>query len=194
MGRIILTGGIASGKSTIVETLRENGISIIDSDVISKQVFNANIPKIHKMFDTILEGSELRAFVGSIIFSQPRMKLKLEAFMHPKIREVIQTEEISLKDKPHIIDMPLYFESKNFLKEDYVILVSIPYDIQLQRLMERNGFTEKEANKRILAQLPTSIKENKSDYIIRNEGTIKELHTKIEEMIKEVFSIECKIN
>lgn len=187
MGRIILTGGIASGKSTIVESLRKSGISIIDSDVISKKVFDANISEIHKMFDTTLEGSELRALVGSIIFSQPRMKLKLEAFMHPKIREVIQEEEVRLKDTPHVIDMPLYFETKNFLKEDYVIVVSIPYDIQLQRLMDRNSFTEKEANKRILAQLPTAIKEKKSNYIIRNEGTLEELHSKIEIMIKEVF-------
>ncbi len=187
MGRIILTGGISSGKSTVVKTLEQKGIIVIDSDKIAKNIFTRNIPKIQEMFDTKLKGVELRSFVGGIIFSNPRMKMKLEAFIHPKIRKVIQTKERELKDKLHLIDMPLYFETKHFLKDDYVILLSIPYEIQVERLMKRNNFTKVEADKRIMAQLPTAIKEKKSDYVIKNNGTFEELELKVLEMIKEVF-------
>jgi len=187
MNRIILTGGISSGKSTVVKTLEQNGIKVIDSDVIAKNIFSRNIPTIQKMFETDLNGNKLRAFVGSIIFSQPLMKMKLEALIHPKIRNVIKTRERELKDSPHIIDMPLYFETKHFLKDDYVILLSIPYETQVERLMKRNDFTKEEADKRIMAQLPTAVKEKKSDYIIRNDGSFEELEDKVNLMISEVF-------
>lgn len=183
MSRIILTGGISSGKSTVVKTLEANGITVIDSDKISKNIFTRNIPMIQEMFDTDLKGQELRSFVGNIIFSQPLMKMKLEAFMHPKIRNVIKTRERELKGVQHLIDMPLYFETKSFLKDDYVILLSIPYELQLSRLMERNNFTAEEANKRILSQLPTAIKEKKSDYVIKNDGSFEDLENKVVEMI-----------
>jgi len=188
MNRIILTGGISSGKSTVVKTLEQNGIKVIDSDVIAKNIFSRNIPTIQKMFETNLKGNKLRAFVESIIFSQPLMKMKLEALMHPKIRNVIKTREREFKNIPHIIDMPLYFETKHFLKDDYVILLSIPYETQVERLMKRNNFTRDEADKRIMSQLPTAIKEKKSDYIITNDGTLEELEEKVMVLIKDKFN------
>ena len=188
MGRIILTGGISSGKSTVSKTLEKNGIVIIDADVLSFNIFQRNISIIQKMFNTSLRGPELRKFVGTVIFSNPLMKLKLEAFMHPKIRNLIKQRERKYKDIPHVIDMPLYFETKHFLDDDYVILLSIPYDKQLKRLMKRNNLTEDEANKRILSQLPTAIKEQKSDYIIKNSGTLKTLEKKVEKLVKDVFT------
>ena len=187
MGRIILTGGIASGKSTVVEKLIAKGIVVIDSDVISRNIFTRNIPTIQKMFDTTLKGKKLRKYVGDIIFANPRMKMQLEAFMHPKIRNVIKTRERALKGMVHVIDMPLYFETKHFLSDDYVILVTVPYKIQLERLMKRNNFTKDEANARIMSQLPTAIKEKKSDYIIENKGALRTLQAKVNKMIKTVF-------
>ena len=194
MSRIILTGGISSGKSTVSKTLERHGITIIDADVLSFNIFRRNTRTIKSMFETNLKSTELRKYVGSVIFSNPLMKLKLEAFMHPKIRNLIKQRERKYKNVPHVIDMPLYFETKHFLDDDYVILLSIPYDKQLKRLIKRNNLTEDEANKRILSQLPTAIKEQKSDYIIRNSGTLKTLEKKVEKLIEEVFSIECKIN
>lgn len=189
MGRIILTGGISSGKSTVVSILEKNNIVVIDSDKIAKNIFTRNIPKIQEMFDTTLKGDKLRSFVGGIIFSNPRMKMKLEAFMHPKIRKVIQTKERGLKDKLHLIDMPLYFETHNELTNDFVILVSITYENQLHRLMERNKFTKTQANQRIMGQLPTAIKERNADYIIDNNGTMDELEENCLLMIKKCFSV-----
>lgn len=190
MSRIILTGGISSGKSSVVKTLEANGIVVIDSDVIAKNIFTRNIPTIQKMFETDLKGNKLRAFVGSIIFSQPLMKMKLEALMHPKIRNIINTKERKLKGIPHIIDMPLYFEGHNENKDDFVVLVSINYNNQLIRLMKRNNFTKEEADKRIMSQLPTVIKEQKSDYIITNDGSINELAEKCLKLLKNVFDIQ----
>lgn len=193
MGRIILTGGIASGKSTVVEKIKEFGIEVIDADVISREVFNSNLTTIQKMFGTELEGLELRAFVGNTIFSDFDMKLKLEAFMHPLIREAISVKEQELKGQTHIIDMPLYFESNNILPDDFVILISVPFEVQLKRLMRRNNLSEEESFKRINSQLPTDVKREKADYIINNEGTLDELRNGINILMEEVFS-ECKID
>lgn len=190
MSRIILTGSISSGKSTVVEALRSSGIVIVDSDEISRNIFTRNIPHIQKMFASELKGQELRRFVGNTIFSNPQKKMQLEAFMHPKIRKVIQTREAKLKSVKHIIDMPLYFETKHFLNDDYVILLSIPYETQLSRLMERDDLSEDQANNRIMSQIPTAIKERKSDYIITNDGTLDELKEKTIEMMSIVYHIK----
>ena len=187
MGRIILTGGIACGKSTIVEEFKKHDIIVIDSDKIAKNIFTRNIPTIQEMFDTDLKGDELRAYVGKTIFLNPRLKLQLEAFMHPKIRKVIKTKERELKGKKHIIDMPLYFETKHFLDDDFVILVTVTYETQLQRLMDRNHFIKEDADRRIMAQLPSAIKEKKSDCVIDNNGTIEELQENIQKLIKVIF-------
>jgi dephospho-CoA kinase len=187
--RIILTGGISSGKSTVAKLLEENGITVIDSDIIAKNIFSRNITTIQKMFDTTLKGNKLRAFVGNIIFSQPLMKMKFEALMHPKIRNIIKTRERKLKGKNHIIDIPLYFETKFFLEEDFVILISIPYETQVKRLMKRNNFTKEEADKRIISQLPTAIKEKKSNYVITNDGSFEDLEKKVNILISEIFTV-----
>ncbi len=186
--RIILTGGIGSGKSTIVEMLKKHDIVVIDSDTISKNVFTRNIPAIQDIFATELKGVDLREYVSGIIFSQPKMRMQLATLMHPKIRNIIHQRELELKQIPHVIDMPLYFETKQFVDDDYIILVKISYEKQLERLMSRSGYTKEESDKRILTQLPTSIKERKSDYIIDNEGTLEELEEKALKMITKVFT------
>jgi len=186
--RIILTGGIASGKSTIAKELLKYDISIIDSDKISKNIFTRNITKIQKMFATDLKGDALRKYVGDIIFTSPKMRFQLESFMHPKIKNIIKKRERELKGKKYIIDIPLYFETKSFMEDDdFVILVSIPYKDQVERLMRRNNLTKEEANKRIIAQLPTAIKERKSDYIIENTGTIDELKSKVNNLVNKIL-------
>jgi len=191
MSRIILTGGISSGKSTVVKTLEQNGIKVIDSDVIAKNIFSRNIPTIQKMFETDLKGNKLRAFVGSIIFSQPLMKMKLEFLLHPKIKNIIKVRERELikEHQPYIIDMPLYFEGHNEVNGDYVILISITYENQLNRLMIRNNYTEEEAKMRIMSQLPTAVKAKKSDYILHNDSDIDNLITNVKKMI-----ISLKLN
>jgi len=186
--RVILTGGIASGKSTVVEILKRHDIIVVDSDIISKNIFTRNIPTIQKMFDTHLTGLELRKYVGNIIFSNPKMKMQLEMFMHPKIKNVIKTRERELKGQKFVIDSPLYFETKQHSPSDYVLLVSIPYDLQLNRLMTRNNFTKIEADKRILSQLPTAIKAKKSNCIIDNSKDIKFLELQVLEMIENIFN------
>ena len=105
-----------------------------------------------------------------------------------KIKNIIKKRERELKGKKYIIDIPLYFETKSFMEDDdFVILVSIPYKDQVERLMRRNNLTKEEANKRIIAQLPTAIKERKSDYIIENTGTIDELKSKVNNLVNKIL-------
>lgn len=189
MGRIILTGGIASGKTTVAELFKQLGIIVIDADEIAKNIFKRNIPKIQEMFSTSLSGNELRAYVAEQIFSNPRMKFKLESFMHPKIQKIIKKRGSELKNVPHIFDIPLYYETKQIINDDFVIVVSIKYETQLNRLMERNNLTEEQAKKRILSQLPTAVKEKKANCIIDNNGSLEKLEIKVNELLDKLFCI-----
>jgi len=183
--RYILTGGIASGKSTVSNLLKLHNIEIIDADKISKNVFSRNIKKIQEIFDTTLTGNKLRAFIADIIFTNPKDKLRFEQFIHPKIRNIIAKKEKALQVKNilYVVDIPLYFETKQFKEDDFVILVKVSYEIQLTRLIKRNGLTKEEANKRILSQLPTAIKEKHAKYIIDNSKTIEELSKQVKNLI-----------
>lgn len=188
--RYILTGGIASGKSTVVEMLKNESIDIIDADIISHKKFTECENEIRSMFNLSESGVELRKSVSNIVFNNPRERLRLENLLLPKIKVEIDLQENKFKDRVYVLDIPLYFEKKTNMKEnDYVILVTIPYELQVQRLMQRNNLTKAEADKIILTQLPTSVKEKKSDYIIMNDGSIDDLKTNVYKMLHYVFYI-----
>lgn len=187
MRRIILTGGISSGKSTVVEMLKEDGIKVVDGDKISFTVFNENIDNIKEIFETDLNGDELRKYVSNEVFSKPKKRLALEALLHPIIRERIEEEHQSLASEKHILDLPLYFERSPKQPDDYVVLVAVPYKTQLERLMKRNNFTKEEADKRILSQMPTAVKAKRSDLVIDNSGDLEKLKKQTLSLIAEVF-------
>lgn len=188
MSRYILTGGIACGKSTVVETLIKYGIKIIDADIISKAIFNENTKKIKKLFNTTLDGNDLRKFIATEIFTDTKQRIKLEMFMHPLIREEIKRLEKKMKKTDiYILDIPLYYEKSQKLSDDIVLLVTTTYDTQLDRLINRDKLTLEEANKRILSQIPNGIKEKKANYIIRNDGSLEELVDSVKVMINFYF-------
>jgi len=189
--RYILTGGIASGKSTVVEILKQHSIKIIDADLISRQVFSENEASIREILDLKTSGNILRKDVGNLVFTKPKMKFKLETFMHPLIRKEMDKQERELKGKVYVLDIPLYFEQKLQMDNDFVIVMNTPYDTQLQRLMKRNDLSKIEADKRILSQLPTAVKIKKSNYIIDNTQGLDELKINVDKMLEQVF--DCKI-
>lgn len=178
-----LTGSIASGKSTVSEMLKSSGYPIIDADLVARQVVEPGsdtLEQIEQAFgrDVIREdGTMDRPKVGEIIFNDPAKRKVLNDIIHPAIRQKMlrqRHEYMTEGYKTIIMDIPLLFESRLQHLVDKILVVSVTEENQFRRLVERNGFTEKEARARISSQLPMSVKEDGADAVIYNNGTLDE--------------------
>lgn len=178
--RYILTGGIASGKSTVVSILKENGINVIDADEIAHQIFSQKEDQIREMFGLSSTNTQLRKEVGEIVFNDKKQLKQLEELLHPQIQQEIKNQEKLMNGKHYILDIPLYFETRAKKEEDdFVTVVYTTPEIQLERLMERNGFTEEQALARINSQKSNNEKFLLADYKIPNNAEISDLKTKV---------------
>lgn len=190
---IALTGGIATGKSTVASLLGLNGLRVIDADAIAHGLLDLNSSWISEHFgpEYVREGKVDRPALGTLVFSNVEAKGELESFLHPKIREAI--EEASIKQDtfefPYLIDIPLFFETDAYAIEDSVVVYT-PKDIQLARYMKRNGFSEEESLRRIESQMDIEEKKKRATWVIDNSGRLKHLQKECEsfvDMIKEKF-------
>ncbi|MBS4216877.1 dephospho-CoA kinase [Bacillus sp. FJAT-49711] len=187
-----LTGGIASGKSTVSNMLKKRGFTILDADLASRvvvepgqkaygqiiEVFGKNILNEDKMIN--------RAKLGSIIFNDDEKRKTLNSIVHPAVRECLNDWKIQALDKGKntiIYDIPLLYESNLTYLVEKVIVVFVDPHIQLQRLLNRNGLTEEEAKARISSQLPIQEKVNLADAIINNNGTIENTERQLNDLI-----------
>ncbi|MDD2383385.1 MAG: dephospho-CoA kinase [Sulfurospirillaceae bacterium] len=184
---IVLTGGIATGKSTVSALLKEQGFDIIDADIISKSILPLHIEEVEQLFgkNVVINGKIDRKALGSLIFNSKTEREKLNAFLHPLIREEIfrQSEILEQKQKPYIIDIPLYFESDGYDCK-VIVVVYAPIEVQRKRLMIRENFTKEEAQKRIDAQISIEDKRIRADFLINNSFDRKFLDDEIEKFIK----------
>lgn len=186
-----LTGGIASGKSTVSAILREHNIPVIDADIIAREVVELGkeaYNQIVKCFGRdILEedGTLNRSALGEIVFNDEQKRQQLNAIVHPAVRkEMLSKRDHYLQHERNVIlDIPLLFESNLTHLVDKVLLVYVDEEIQLKRLIERNGFSEREALARIKAQDPLKDKVAKSDEIINNNGSKEETRKKVTHII-----------
>lgn len=189
-----LTGSIASGKSAVAKMIQSYGLPIVDADVVARQVVepgSETLKKIAEVFgeEVIAEdGSMDRAKVGSIIFHEESMRKKLNDIIHPAIREEMirqRDEFISYGEKNVFMDIPLLFESKLEHFVEKIIVISVSEEVQLERLMERNGFTEQEARARIATQIPVKQKESLADVVINNNGTLEQTALQLQTILYE---------
>jgi dephospho-CoA kinase len=178
-----LTGGIASGKSTVSSMLIELGFPVIDADQIAREAVKPGEEPYKKIVETfgreiLLENGEInRPKLGSIIFHDQEKRDLLNKIVHPFVRRrmIEQKEALFEKgEKAVILDIPLLFESKLTHLVDKTILVYVDADVQLERLMRRNDLTENEAKARIASQMPLVQKVPLADAVINNNGTIEE--------------------
>ncbi|WP_281951798.1 dephospho-CoA kinase [Nitrosophilus kaiyonis] len=186
---IALTGGIATGKSTVCNILKLYGFSIIDADKIAHEVLEEQKDKIEEIFGKkyIKNGKVDRKALGKLIFSDKEAKKELEKLLHPLIRKKIEEESIKLEKHkvPYIVDIPLFFETKNYpIKK--VVLVYAPKDIQLQRLINREGLSKEEAIKRIDSQMDIEEKKEKTTYLIDNSKDLKHLQKEVDKFVEKV--------
>jgi len=176
---IVLTGGIATGKSTVVNFFTNEGFSVIDADNIAHMMLDLHQDKIVKLFGSkyVVNNKVNRKALGSLIFSNANERLRLEQLLHPLIFSEIerQSTEEDKHLKPYLIDIPLFFESKGRYPIEKSIVVYTPRETQLVRLMKRDGSSNKEAQQRIDSQSSIEEKRNLSTYLIDNSKDLKNL-------------------
>ena len=194
---IALTGGIATGKSTLKSLLFLEGFAIIESDIIAHNILDKSINFIKNTFgDEFIDGSKVnRTKLGKLIFSNHEQKNILETYIHPKIKDNIKHQAIILEQKkfPYIIDIPLYFETNSFNLTS-VIVIWTQYEIQLQRLMKRNNFTKEEATLRIKSQMCIEEKMKKADYVVNNNNNLKFLQKECSSLVEYITNNFIKNN
>lgn len=184
-----LTGGIACGKSTVANMLVKRGAQLVDADAIAREIVLPGSPvlaEVARQFgdDIIDENGELnRKKLGSIIFNDAEAKRALESIMHPKIRKIIiERMNVLEQENPQglvVVDIPLLYESKYDAIFEEIMVVYIPRELQLQRLMQRDGIGQAAAEARLQAQLPIEEKKARADIVIDNCGTLEETEKQV---------------
>ena len=175
-----LTGGIASGKSTVSALFVKKGAALVDADVIARDVMLPGHPvlaaAVQEFGDGILQpdGSLNRARLGEIVFGNPEALQTLNNLTHPAIRREIKDRMYALEEEDPrrliIVDIPLLYESALDALFDKIIVVYVPRRVQLARLMARNGLKLEQAEDRLKSQLDIELKRRKADYVIDNSG------------------------
>ncbi len=179
-----LTGGIASGKSTVAAVLAAAGAQLIDADRIARELVRQGTPAYQQILahfgrSILGSGGELdRRRLGALVFSDPQEKRVLEEIVHPGVRtETAQRLEAirqAVPDAVVILDVPLLFEAGMAHDLDALIVVYVPEWLQIERLIARDHLTPAEALARIRAQMPLEQKRARATHVIDNSGTIEQ--------------------
>lgn len=177
-----LTGGMASGKSIVSKTLKELGLSIIDADLIAREMVRPNEAGYREIVDHF--GGEIlnpdqtinRRRLAKIIFSDSRERERLNSLLHPRIVEEIKKRIEDFKERGErmvIVDAALLIEAGQLSLVDKLIVVAVSPKIQIKRLAQREHLTAEEASERIATQMPLSEKVKLADHVIDNSGSVK---------------------
>jgi dephospho-CoA kinase len=193
---VALTGGIATGKSHCLRRFRELGAPTIDADTLAKQAVDPGTPGFRAVVDRFgsavvaPDGTLDRAALGSVVFGDDQARHALEAIIHPSVRESITRWYAALDQQPDaragIADIPLLFETGRDKDFDVVVVAACAPETQKARLMNRDGFTEEQADQRIRAQMPIEDKARRARYVITTEGTIAETDRQVAQVWAEV--------
>lgn len=197
-----LTGGIATGKSTVVEMLRRKGSFIIDADQLAREVVEPNQPAWQEIVswlgDSVLlpDQSLDRVKIAELVFGDPQKLKKLNSIIHPWVgtRILERTREIEQKD-PHAVivyDIPLLIEADMQKMVDLILLVYAPREMQLKRLGERDSMSPEAAAQRLAAQLPIAEKRKYAHQIIDNSGSLAETERQVERFWSHLETVKKK--
>lgn len=196
MGKIFgVTGGIASGKSSVSKWLISKGYPVIDADIAARKVVEPGMPALEEIKNVfgqdicLPDGTLDRKKLGSIVFSNSEKRQMLNGIVHPAVRKWMMEEtEKALHQGKELVfmDIPLLFESNLTHMVEGIILVYVKPEVQLKRLMARDHFTEEEALARIRAQMPIDDKKKLANYIVDNNGEFFETEEQLIDLIKQL--------
>ncbi|MFZ5445777.1 MAG: dephospho-CoA kinase [Myxococcota bacterium] len=189
-----LTGGIATGKSTVTAMFRALGLPVIDADQLAREVVEPGQPALAEIaarFPGVLgaDGRLDRKKLGERIFQDPAERAALNAITHPRIRELAltRTVELAATGAPvALYDAPLLIENRLHEGMNGVILVWCPREVQLERLRARDGLTLEQAEARLASQLPIDDKRAFATWIIDNGGTLEATRAQVERISREL--------
>lgn len=194
-----LTGGIATGKSTVSSLLQAKGLPVIDADVLAREVVapgTKGLAQIVAAFGREYlqeDGSLDRLRLGATVFADEAMRLQLNAIVHPLVRsEMWRRAHAIVGNSPEriaILDVPLLIEGGTHTVVDVTVLVYAPADVQLARLMARNGLTEAQAHARIAAQWSIEEKRALADIVLDNSGPLTECERLAETLCDRLFEL-----
>jgi len=195
-----LTGGIASGKSEAAKIFQKLGARVIDADTVSRAVMRPQTEcwqHVTAVFGRAILKDDLtidREKLASIVFSDQQKRLQLNSLVHPAIIHQIEALVARIKKaEPEalvIIDAALLVETRIYRRCDKLIVLSSEEDAQIKRLVERDGMSRKEAQKRINAQLPLSEKVKVADYLINNDGSLETLERETRGVFQSLLSCQ----
>ena len=188
-----LTGGIATGKSTVGEILRRKGIEVVSADELVHQALlpgGGSYDSVVKEFGREIllpDGKINRKLLGEIVFKDDAARRRLEQLTHPVVIEAIKQRLESgarAGNKIIVVETPLLFEVGLCDLFDYIWVVSSTRERQLERICKRDRLTEEEAERRIAAQLPLEEKERKADAVIYNNNGLEALEKQVVDLLK----------
>ena len=186
-----LTGGIATGKSTVSAMFRDAGIPVIDADELAREVVELGQPALAEIaarFPGVLtpEGRLDRPKLGAVIFADPAARAALGAITHPRIQALAIERTTGLAEagaQVAIYDAALLIENKLHEAMDGVILIACPPEVQLARLRSRNALTEAQAKERIASQMSLEQKRPFATWVIDNGGTLEATRAQVQQVI-----------
>lgn len=190
-----LTGGIASGKTTVANLLAKHGGALIDADLVAREVVEPGEPalsEIAQAFGSAVIGPDGRldrASLARIVFADDASRERLNAIVHPRVRErmTARLQELShASPRPPfaVLVVPLLLESPHDWGVDQIWVVALPEEVQLARLMRRDGLSEEAAWARIRSQMPLSEKLTKADRVISTEGSPEEVEEAVVALLR----------
>lgn len=193
-----LTGGIASGKSTVSELLSVFGFKVVDADKAAREAVkkgSKGLAQVREVFgdEAIDENGEMnRRYMGDLVFNHPEKRLELNAIIHPIVRDIMKEEKQEYLKQGYnvIMDIPLLFENELENTVDEVWVVYTSESIQMDRLMQRNNLSLEDAKARVYSQISIDKKSRMADHVIDNLGDKLELKQNLERLLEEEGYIE----
>lgn len=188
-----VTGGIASGKSTVTKIFRSLGAAVVSADGLAREAVRPGSATLRQLVERfgrdilLADGTLDRKTLARTIFADPRARAALNRITHPAIAALAdrRLRELDRQGAPLVVyEAPLLFEAGAEGRVDAVLVVRVEERLQLQRLMERDGLGEGEARARIAAQMPQEEKAARADFVIDNSGSPVETEARVRELFR----------
>ncbi|MDO9458435.1 dephospho-CoA kinase [Nocardioides sp.] len=191
--RVGLTGGVASGKSSVADILRELGATIIDGDVLAREVVEQGTPGLEQVVeafgaDILLPAGDLdRPRLGAIVFNDAERRKVLESIVHPLVFErYAELEAATGPDDLVVHDIPLLAEAGRADGFDAVLVVDVPDEVRIERMLRDRGWTREDAESRIASQATREQRLAIATHVIDNAGTREQLRERVEQVFAEL--------
>jgi dephospho-CoA kinase len=193
MMRVGLTGGVASGKSTVSAILDELDAVIVDADVLAREVVEPGTDGLREVVEAFGSGvltadGELdRPAMGAIVFADVEKRRTLEAIIHPRVRaRATEIEAGAAPDDVVVHDIPLLAETGQASGFDAVIVVDVPQEMQVERMVELRGMSREDAEARVAAQASRDDRLAIATHVIDNTGSVEDLRRRVNEVYREL--------